>query len=387
MEFQTKIIHSGQEADPQTGAIIKPIYQNSTFSLDDIDKNKGYEYSRAGNPTRDSLETCLASLENAQHCLTFSSGVNAASAVLSLLRPNDHIVATEDLYGGTYRLFEEIYSRQNITVTYVSGDNPENFAKAAGENTKLIWLESPTNPLLKLIDIKAVADIAKANNILTCVDNTFATPYFQTPLDLGADIVLHSTTKYISGHSDVIGGAVITNNILLYETIKHYQYVVGGIPSPFDSWLTLRGLKTLAVRMEKHEYNAFAVANFLKEHPLVEKVFYPGLKNNPQHELAKSQMNGFGGIVSFKIKGGREEANKFFRSLNLFYLALSLGGVESLACYPTVMTHGTIPVHKKENFGITDNLIRLSIGIEDIKDLLEDLDCALLKSNNYSLKN
>lgn len=387
MEFQTKIIHSGQEADPQTGAIIKPIYQNSTFSLDDIDKNKGYEYSRAGNPTRDSLETCLASLENAQHCLTFSSGVNAASAVLSLLRPNDHIVATEDLYGGTYRLFEEIYSRQNITVTYVSGDNPENFAKAAGENTKLIWLESPTNPLLKLIDIKAVADIAKSNNILTCVDNTFATPYFQTPLDLGADIVLHSTTKYISGHSDVIGGAVITNNILLYEAIKHYQYVVGGIPSPFDSWLTLRGLKTLAVRMEKHEYNAFAVANFLKEHPLVEKVFYPGLKNNPQHELAKSQMNGFGGIVSFKIKGGREEANKFFRSLNLFYLALSLGGVESLACYPTVMTHGTIPVHKKESFGITDNLIRLSIGIEDIKDLLEDLDCALLKSNNYSLKN
>ena len=387
MEFQTKIIHSGQEADPQTGAIIKPIYQNSTFSLDDIDKNKGYEYSRAGNPTRESLETCLASLENAQHCLTFSSGVNAASAVLSLLRPNDHIVATEDLYGGTYRLFEEIYSRQNITVTYVSGDKPENFAEALNKDTKLIWLESPTNPLLKLIDIKAVADIAKAKSILTCVDNTFATPYFQTPLDLGADIVLHSTTKYISGHSDVIGGAVITNNDLLYEAIKHYQYVVGGIPSPFDSWLTLRGLKTLAVRMEKHEYNAFAAANFLKEHPLVEKVLYPGLEDNPQYELAKAQMKGFGGIVSFKIKGGREEAGRFFRSLKLFYLALSLGGVESLACYPTVMTHGTIPAEKKKSLGITDNLIRLSIGIEDIKDLLEDLDNALLKSSNYSLTN
>lgn len=377
MEFETKTIHAGQNADPLTGAVITPIYQTSTFSLEDIGKSKGYEYSRVGNPTRDALEECLASLENADYCLTFSSGVNAASAVLSLLRHGDHIIATEDLYGGTYKLFEEIYKRQNNFVTYVNSSSPDNFAAAIKNNTKLVWLESPTNPLLKLIDIEAVAEICRENNILLCVDNTFATPYFQNPLQLGADVILHSTTKYIGGHSDVIGGAVITDNQTLYEEIKHYQYVVGGIPGPFDSWLTLRGLKTLAIRMEKHEENAKQIANFLKKHPFVEEVFYPGLEENPQYNLAIKQMRGFGGMVSFKIKGGKEEASLFFKNLNLFHLAVSLGGVESLACHPACMTHAAIPEEKREKLGITNNLIRLSVGIEYINDLLKDIDNAL----------
>lgn len=377
MEFQTKIIHAGQGADPLTGAVITPIYQTSTFSLEDVGKTKGYEYSRAGNPTRSALEECLASIENAKYCLTFSSGVNAASAILSLLRPNDHIVTTEDLYGGTYRLFEEIYNRQNILVDYVSGDNSQNFAKAINKNTKLVWIESPTNPLLKLIDIEEVAEICRSNGVLLCIDNTFATPYFQNPLQYGGDIIMHSTTKYISGHSDVIGGAVITNKPEIYEDIKHYQCVVGGIPSPFDSWLIMRGLKTLAVRMEAHSSNAKTVANFLKGHSLVEETFYPGFEDNPQYQLAKKQMSGFGGMVSFRLKGGKEETSKFFRSLELFHLAVSLGGVESLACYPTAMTHATIPQEKKEQLGITENLIRLSVGIEHIEDILYDIDRAL----------
>lgn len=379
MKFQTKTIHIGQEPDSSTGAIITPIFQSSIFSFEDIGVNKGYEYSREGNPTRQALEECLASLEKAEHCLTFSSGVNAASAILSLLRPGDNIIATEDLYGGTYRLFEEIYSRQNITVTYVNGNNPDNFAQAMNKNTKLIWLETPTNPLLKLIDIQAVSKVCQSYGTLLCVDNTFATPYFQNPLLLGADIILHSTTKYINGHSDVIGGAVITNNPEIYEQIKHYQYVVGGIASPFDCWLTLRGVKTLALRMEKHESNAMQVAQFLKENNQVEAVYFPGLEDNSQYNLAKKQMTGFGGMVSFKIKGGQEEVSEFFKNLKLFHLALSLGGVESLACYPTLMTHGTIPKEKKQKFGVTDNLIRLSIGIEHINDILEDLDSSLLK--------
>lgn len=387
MEFQTKTIHAGQPADIQTGAIVMPIYQNSTFSMDDIGQNKGYEYSRAGNPTRAALEGCLASLENAKYCLTFASGVNAASAILSLLRPGDHIVTTEDLYGGTYRLFEEIYKYQNISVTYVNGNDNENFAKAIQKNTKLVWIESPTNPLLKLINIEAISDICRCYNVLLCIDNTFATPYFQNPLQYGADFVLHSTTKYISGHSDVIGGAVITNNIDLYEKIKHYQYVVGGIPGSFDSWLTLRGLKTLAVRMEKHEENSKLVSEFLKHHDLIEEVFYPGLIDSPQYSIAKKQMKGFGGVVSFKIKGGKDEASTFFKNLSLTHLAVSLGGVESLVCYPAIMTHGTIPEDKKQQLGITNNLIRLSVGIEHINDILTDLDKGLnaIKTTNKKL--
>lgn len=378
MEFQTKTIHAGQGADPHTGAIITPIYQTSTFSLEDIGVHKGYEYTRSGNPTRAALEECLASLENAKYCLTFSSGVNAATAIIStLVRPGEHIIATEDLYGGTYRLFEEIYKRNNISVTYVNGDDAENFAKAITPKTKLIWIETPTNPLLKLIDIKKVTDVARSHNILSCVDNTFATPYFQNPLALGADMILHSTTKYIGGHSDVIGGAVITNLEPLYQEIKHYQYIVGGTPSPFDSWLTLRGLKTLSLRMDRHESNAKAVANYLQDHKSVKKVYYPGLKDNPQYDLATTQMTGFGGMVSFEVEGGRESASQIFKSLQLFHLAVSLGGVESLACYPCTMTHGTIPDEEKERLGISCGLIRLSVGIENIQDLLKDLDIAL----------
>lgn len=380
MEFETKIIHTGQDPDKTTGAIITPIYQSTVFAQDDIGQNKGYEYTRAGNPTRATLEKCLAAIENGKYCSTFSSGINAISAVFSLLRPNDHIITTQDLYGGTYRLIEEILIHRNITATYVDGCCPENFEKAITKNTKLIWIESPTNPLLKLIDIKAVAEICKKHKVLLGIDNTFATPYLQNPLELGADIVAHSTTKYINGHSDVMGGAVIVNSDLIFEQIKSYQYLVGGTPSPFDSWLTLRGLKTLNLRMDKHCKNAKSVAEFLCNHEFVEEVFYPGLKTNPQFELAKSQMKDFGGVVSFKIKGDRANASEFFKKLKLFNLTVSLGGVESLACYPAYMTHSAIPEEKRQKLGIDNNLIRLSIGIENINDLCADIDNALRNS-------
>ncbi|NLF83142.1 MAG: PLP-dependent transferase [Candidatus Gastranaerophilales bacterium] len=377
MEFQTKTIHAGQHADPQTGAVSVPIYQTSTFAQGDIGKYPEYMYTRMGNPTRDALEKCLAALENAKYCLTFSSGVNAEAAALSLLNPGDHVVAVEDIYGGTYKLFEGVYNRQNITVTYVNGDNPENFAAAIKENTRLVWLESPTNPLLKIVDIEAIAEICRNKGVLVCVDNTFATPYFQNPLNLGADIVVHSMTKFINGHSDVIGGAVMTNSDELYEEFKHYQVIVGGTPSPFDSWLVLRGVKTLAVRMERHENNAKQVAKFLFEHPMVEKVFYPGLPTDPQYRLARKQMTGFGGVVSFRINGGKEETSLFFRNLKLIPLAVSLGGAESIASYPYGMSHAAVPKEEKERLGITDNLVRLSVGIEHINDLLEDIGQAL----------
>jgi len=319
----------------------------------------------------------LASLENGKFGLTFASGLAATAAVLSLLKPGDNVVAMDDLYGGTYRLFEKIYSPLGISFTYADGTNFVEFEKAVKPETKLIWIETPTNPLLKIADIKSISAIAKNNNVLLAVDNTFASPYFQQPLDLGADIVVHSTTKYIGGHSDVIGGAVILNNTDLYEQIKFYQNAAGAVPGPFDSWLTLRGLKTLAVRMKEHEKNALAVGTFLSIHPQVLSVNYPGLASHPQHELAKKQMKGFGGMVSFKIKGGFEEANDFMKNLKVFSLAESLGGVESLVCYPPSMTHASVPKEERERRGITDNLIRLSIGIEDIEDLLNDLQNAL----------
>lgn len=377
MEFQTKTIHAGQHADPQTGAVSVPIYQTSTFAQGDIGKYPEYMYTRMGNPTRDALEKCLAALENAKYCLTFSSGVNAEAAALSLLNPGDHVVAVEDLYGGTYKLLKDVYSRQNISVTFVNGDNPENFASAIKENTRLVWLESPTNPLLRIVDIEAVSEICRNKGILVCVDNTFATPYFQNPLNLGADIVVHSMTKFINGHSDVIGGAVMTNSDDLFEKIKHYQVIVGGTPSPFDSWLVLRGVKTLAVRMEKQENNAKQLAKFLFEHPMVDKVFYPGLPTDPQYRLARKQMTGFGAVVSFRIQGGKEETSLFFRSLKLIPLAVSLGGVESIASYPYGMSHAAVPETEKQRLGITDNLVRISVGLEHINDLLEDIGQAL----------
>lgn len=379
MKFETKAIHSGQKADPTTGATIVPIYQTSTYTQDGINEHKGYDYSRSGNPTRAALEECLASLENGKYGLAFSSGLAASTAALSILRPGDHVVAMDDLYGGTYRLFEKVLSPLNIDFSYVDGTNTAEFENAITPKTKLIWIETPTNPLLKLVDIKAVAQIAKDKGVILVVDNTFMSPYFQQPLELGADVVVHSTTKYIGGHSDVIGGAIITSDENLYEKIKFYQNSAGAVPGTFDAWLVLRGLKTLAVRMKQHEENAKRIAEYLSGNSNVISVKYPGLKEHPQYNLAKEQMFGFGGMISFEIKGGYEQANAFFKNLKIFSLAESLGGVESLACYPAAMTHGAIPKEEREKRGITESLIRLSVGIEDIEDLINDIDKALSK--------
>lgn len=377
MKFATKAIHAGQEPDPTTGAIMTPIYQTSTFAQEGMGGHKGFEYARSQNPTRSALEACLAELENGQYGLAFASGMAAEQAVLSLLNSGDHIVSCDDLYGGTYRIFERVLRRYQIETSYVTASTVRDYEAAIRPNTKLIWLETPTNPLLRLVDIQAVAEIAHRHNLLVVVDNTFSSPYFQQPLSLGADIVLHSTTKYINGHSDVVGGAVVTSNAEVYEAIKFYQNAAGGVPGPFDSWLTLRGIKTLAVRMRQHAENAQAVARFLAEHPRVEKVYYPGLPSHPDYELAHRQMSGAGGMVSFQFSGTLADVDKVVRRFKVFTFAESLGGVESLACHPASMTHGSIPKELREARGLTDTLLRLSIGIEDIEDILTDLDTAL----------
>lgn len=377
MKFSTKAIHGGQEADPTTGAVMTPIYQTSTFAQTGLGEHKGFEYARTGNPTRSALEACIAALENGAYGLAFASGLAAESTILSLLSAGDHMVACDDLYGGTYRLFERILRRYNVTTSYVTAHNIADYEKAIGPNTKLIWLETPTNPLLSLVDIRAVAEIAHRHNLLLVVDNTFSSPYFQQPLDLGADIVVHSTTKYINGHSDVIGGAVVVNDKDLYEDLKFHQNAAGAVPGPFDTWLTMRGIKTLAVRMRQHEANAHAVAKFLLEHPRVEKVYYPGLPSHPDHALAKKQMSGFGGMVSFQFKGTLADVDQVVRRFKVITLAESLGGVESLVCHPASMTHGSIPKEIRESRGLTDTLLRLSVGIEDIEDILMDLKQAL----------
>lgn len=377
MKFATKAIHVGQEADESTGATIVPIYQTTTYTQTGILQHKGYQYSRSGNPTRAALEACLASLEGGEHGLAFASGLAATTAVLSLLRPGDHVISAEDIYGGTYRLFEMVLRPQGITFSYVDGSDPANFAAALRPETKLIWIESPTNPLLQLVDIAAVAAVAKAAGVPVAVDNTFATPALQRPLALGADIIVHSTTKYIGGHSDVIGGAVVVNDADLYRDIKFYQNAAGAVPGPFDAWLTLRGVKTLQVRMRQHSQNAQRVAEFLQTHPQVEAVYYPGLPSHPQHELAKRQMDGFGGMVSFQIEGGRPAVEAFAGSLRVISFAESLGGVESLCCYPSEMTHAAVPREERERRGITDGTLRLSVGIEDADDLIDDITAAL----------
>ncbi len=377
MKFPTKAIHAGQACDPLTGATIIPVYPSSTYTQEEIGKHKGYEYSRTGNPTRRALEAALASLEEGEYGLAFASGMAAIDAALSIILPGEHVITTEDLYGGSYRLFEWTRARYNVPFTYVDGRDPAAFERAIRPETKLVWIETPTNPLLQLVDIEAVAKNCADRGVLLAVDNTFATPYLQRPLALGAQIVVHSTTKYINGHSDVVGGAVIVRDRELFKAMRFYQNAAGAVPSPFDCWLTLRGLKTLAVRMEKHQENALHAAEFLRRHPFVEVVRYPGLPDHPQHGLAKKQMSGFGGMVSFQIRGGRKEANAFFKSLQIFSFAESLGGVESLACYPPTMTHGSIPQEERERRGITDGTIRLSVGIEDVDDLLADLEQAL----------
>ncbi len=377
MHFETKAIWAGQEADKATGATIVPIYQTSTFTQEEVNKHKGYEYSRVANPTRTALDICLSSLEEGKFGLSFSSGLAAEHAVLSLLRPGDHVIVPIDMYGGTYRLIKEILEPNGVLFSFCDFTNLNEIKEAFTPSSKLVWIETPTNPVLKIFDIRAICEISRGNGAIVVVDNTFATPFFQKPLLLGADIVVHSTTKYINGHSDVIGGAVILNDEELYNKIFLVQKTVGAVPSPFDSWLTLRGVKTLAVRMRQHEFNATRVAEFLETQKNVEKVLFPGFAHHPGHDIAKKQMTGFGGLVSFRIKGGLTEANIFFKKLKIFQLADSLGGVESLANYSALMTHESFPPALRQKIGVTDNLIRLSIGIEHIDDLIEDLGQAL----------
>jgi cystathionine beta-lyase/cystathionine gamma-synthase len=377
MDFSTRAIHAGQPADPSTGATITPIFQTSTYTQESLGVNKGFEYSRSGNPTRAALETCLASLENATHGLAFASGLAATSATLSILRPGDQVIAGDDLYGGSYRYFERVLRPMGVETTFVTAGAIDAYAAAITPQTRMIWAETPTNPLLALVDIAALGKLARKHHIILVVDNTFASPYLQSPLDLGAHIVIHSTTKYINGHSDVVGGAVLTSEDALYEQIKFYQNAAGGVPSAFDAWLTLRGVKTLAVRMRQHEENAARVANFLETHSLVRKVYYPGLASHPDHELAKRQMRGFGGMVSFAFDGALQDVDTFVRNLRVFALAESLGGIESLCCHPVTMTHGSIPREEREKRGVTDTLLRLSVGIEGADDLIADLSQAL----------
>ena len=377
MKFETKAIWVGQAADRATGATIVPIYQTSTFTQEEVNKHKGYEYSRVANPTRSALDACLASLEEGKYGLSFSSGLAAEHAILSILRPGDHVIVPEDMYGGTYRLIKEILEPVNIKFTFTDFTDLNLIHKSFLPSTKMVWIETPTNPLLKIFDIQTISELSHKKNALVVVDNTFLSPYFQKPLLLGADIVVHSTTKYINGHSDIIGGAVILNNAELFEKIHLVQKSVGAVPSPFDSWLTLRGVKTLAVRMKQHEENAFKIATFLQNQKNVLEVFFPGLETHPGYSVAKKQMTGFGGVVSFKLKGGLDECNVFFKKLKIFQLADSLGGVESLANYSALMTHDYFPRELRQKIGVTDNLIRLSVGIEHIDDLLDDLKNAL----------
>lgn len=380
MQFNTKVIHGGQHHDEATGAVMPPIYNTSTFAQKSPGVHSGYEYSRAANPTRTALENALASIENGTVGLAFASGLAATDSVLKLLSPGDEVIAMDDLYGGTYRMFARIYQNFGIKFHFIDLNDLDKLKSLINHNTKLVWMETPTNPLMKIANISEVAKITKENNLLFAVDNTFATPYIQKPLDMGADIVMHSATKYLGGHSDVIAGALIVKEKTLGEKLHFNQFATGGTLGPTDSFLVLRGIKTLSIRMERHCFNGFEVAKALQNHPKIAKVFYPGLESHPQYELAKTQMqNKFGGMVSFTFKSGKkEDAIKFLENLKVFTLAESLGGVESLANHPALMTHASIPEDKRKEIGITDDLVRLSVGIEDISDLLADIEQAFL---------
>jgi len=378
--FATRAIHAGQEPDPSTGAVVVPIYQTSTFAQDALGKHRGYEYSRTGNPTRAALEQCIAALEGGAHGLAFASGMAAEATVMQLLKPGDHTLAVDDLYGGSYRLFRRVLEPMGLTFSFVDGSDLTAVEKAMTDRTRMVWIESPTNPLLKLVDINAVSKLAHSRQALLVADNTFMSPYFQRPLSLGADIVVHSATKYLGGHSDVIGGTLVVNRDDLFERLAFLQNAVGGVPGPMDAWLVLRGLKTLAIRMREHDRNARLVAAFLSEHPKVARVFYPGSPKNPQRELAQRQMSGFGGMISFEVKGGLEPARRVVERTQLFTLAESLGGVESLIELPAVMTHASIPADTRRAHGVADGLVRISVGIEDVADLISDLDRALAQA-------
>lgn len=375
--FSTRAIHAGQEPDPATGATIVPIYATSTYTQAGPGQHKGYEYSRTGNPTRHALEVCLASLEGGERGLAFASGLAATTAVFSaLLKPGDEVVASADLYGGTFRLLEKIMKPWGLSARYTDDPNPAGFEALITPATRMVWIETPTNPLLQILDIAAIADLAHRHGALFVVDNTFASPYLQRPLSLGADIVVHSTTKYLGGHSDVVGGAVVGSKESL-GPIAFYQNAAGGVPGPFDAFLTLRGLKTLAVRMDRHGANAGELVGWLASHPAVETVYYPGLADHPGHDVARRQMSGFGGMISFRPRGGTAATQRFLGRTRLFSLAESLGGVESLVCHPATMTHASIPFEQRLRRGVDDALIRLSVGIEDVDDLRRDLDDAL----------
>jgi len=373
----TRAIHAGQEPDPTTGAIMTPVYMTSTYVQASPGAHKGYEYSRTGNPTRTALEACIASLEGAEYGLAFASGCAATSTVMHLLNAGDHVICGDDVYGGTFRLFDAVWKRAGIDYTFIDLTDPLAVLAAAKPNTKLVWLETPTNPLLKLADIAAIAEHAHGLGLLLAVDNTFSTPFNQRPLALGADIVVHSTTKYLNGHSDVVGGAIATRSADLHGQLAYLQNAVGAVPGPMDAFLTLRGLKTLHVRMERHADNADHLARWLEAHPAIERVLYPGLPSHPQHELAKRQMSGFGGMITAFVRGGLPAAEHMLSRTRLFACAESLGGVESLIEHPAIMTHAAIPKANREALGISDGLVRLSVGIEDIADLQADLERAL----------
>lgn len=375
--FGTKAIHAGQEPDPRTGAVMVPIYQTSTFAQSSPGKHTGYEYARTGNPTRTAYEACVASLENGKYALAFSSGLATIDTLLHTLKSGDHVICSDDVYGGTFRLFDKVLRRFGLDFTFMDLSDLSKVKAAFRPNTRMLWIESPTNPMLKIFDIKALATLAREKNVLSIVDNTFMSPYFQRPLDLGADAVIHSVTKYMNGHSDVVGGVFITSRDDLYESVKFLQNSVGAVPGPQDCFLVMRGLKTLHVRMKEHERNASEIAKFLEAHPKVTKVLYPGLPSHPQHELARAQMHGFGGMISFEVKGGLSEATRVLEKTRLFTLAESLGGVESLIEHPAIMTHASVPAENRKALGISDSLIRISVGIEDVKDLIADLSQAL----------
>ena len=377
MRFETLAIHAGERPDKAFGAVSVPIYQTSTFVFEDVGKTRGYDYSRTANPTRKVLEDTIAQLEGGKAGFAFATGMAAEATVMHLLKAGDHIISGDDVYGGTYRLFQNVMRDFGLEFTFLRMDSRERIEKAIGPNTKMLWLESPSNPLLNITDIEMVVDIAKRHNLMTVMDNTFATPYFLRPIEYGVDLVVHSTTKYLNGHCDVVGGAVVTTTDKLTERVQFLLNAMGTCAAPFDCWLVLRGIETLPVRMRQHEENASAVANYLKGHPLVKRVFYPGFDSHPGHEIAKRQMRGFGGVVSFELKGGIDAVNSFLRGIKLFSLAESLGGVASLAEHPATMSHASMPKDYREKVGITDELIRLSIGLENIDDLIEDLRKAL----------
>ncbi len=378
LKFNSKAIHGGQKPDAAYGAVMPPIYQTSTYAQSTPGGHKGFEYSRSANPTRTALENALASIENGNYGLAFASGLAAIDAVIKLLNPGDEVVSTNDLYGGSYRLFRQVFEKFGIKFTFIGMQNTSKIEEHITENTKLIWVETPTNPMMNVIDVKAVSQLAKKHGILLAVDNTFATPYLQVPLDLGADIVMHSATKYLGGHSDVVVGALVVNDKDLADKLFFIQNASGAVCGPMDSFLTLRGIKTLHVRMQRHCENGKAIADYLAKHPKIEKVYWPGFEDHPNHDIAKSQMSGFGGMISFIPEGSSyEDAIKIVEKLQIFTLAESLGGVESLAGHPASMTHASIPKEEREKSGVVDSLIRLSVGIEDEADLIADLEQAI----------